>query len=317
MDLTRIDAWTRSMLEAEAHKRGVRRPELRTRTDLVRMILRHDYRGLRDLDDARRVVVSALGNAAAMLPIPGKLRERLLARLPLTAADTVAPPRSEHKVPEVHIPRATPVPKDLRSAAEAARSGFEPVDVTPKDPASEPSTRSFVEEPIRTHSMARLLASQGHKERALAIYEELLAKNDGDEALFREAEAMRQGRTPTFSKGELPQPSRMPRNELQTSGDSVACDKLESGELRVRWHVSPEGQARARALLGSGGELALRLVVIRPDASNVVSSEITEHGPIGESGEWTTRMAPGGTRAFASVGLRGDGRFVSISHAPV
>jgi hypothetical protein len=316
VDLTRIEAWTRSMLEAEAHKRGVRRPELRSRTDLVRMILRHDYRSLRELDDARKVVASALGNMASMLPIPVGLRERLLARLPLTASDTVRPsaPSAAQAVPEVRIPRAAPVAPNL--VHEAARA-LEPVDVTPRDPSIEPVTRSFVEEPIRTHSMARLLASQGHKERALAIYEELLAKNDGDEALFREAEDLRHGRTPAFGKGQLPSPSQVPRMELPSSTDAVSCDALEGDLLRVRWQVSDEGQARAQTLLGDRGELALRVVVIRPDSNNVVSSEITEHGPVASHGEWTTRRAPGGTRAFAAVGLRGDGRFVSIKHAPI
>jgi len=47
------------------------------------------------------------------------------------------------------------------------------------------------EEPIRTRSMARLLAGQGHRARALKIYEALLAADSSDESLRAEAEALR------------------------------------------------------------------------------------------------------------------------------
>jgi hypothetical protein len=40
--------------------------------------------------------------------------------------------------------------------------------------------------------MARLLAGQGHRTRALRIYDALLAAGNGDESLRAEAEALRQ-----------------------------------------------------------------------------------------------------------------------------
>jgi hypothetical protein len=46
-------------------------------------------------------------------------------------------------------------------------------------------------EPIRTRTMARLLASQGHRGRALSIYDDLLAANGSDATLRAEAEALR------------------------------------------------------------------------------------------------------------------------------
>lgn len=47
------------------------------------------------------------------------------------------------------------------------------------------------EEPIRTRTMARLLAAQGHPARALAIYEYLLVQGNGDASLRAEAEQLR------------------------------------------------------------------------------------------------------------------------------
>jgi hypothetical protein len=47
-------------------------------------------------------------------------------------------------------------------------------------------------EPIRTRTMARLLASHGYHDRALAIYEHLLAEQPDDEALRAEAATARE-----------------------------------------------------------------------------------------------------------------------------
>jgi len=46
-------------------------------------------------------------------------------------------------------------------------------------------------EPIRTRTMAKLLASQGHRARALSIYDFLIAKSPHDEALVAEADLIR------------------------------------------------------------------------------------------------------------------------------
>lgn len=46
-------------------------------------------------------------------------------------------------------------------------------------------------EPIRTRTMARLLAQQGHKSRALSIYDELIAADGEDASLRAEAASLR------------------------------------------------------------------------------------------------------------------------------
>ena len=53
------------------------------------------------------------------------------------------------------------------------------------------------DEPIRTRTFARLLAAQGHVERALSIYAYLLDQNPGDAALADEAAALRASPCPT------------------------------------------------------------------------------------------------------------------------
>ena len=72
-----------------------------------------------------------------------------------------------------------------RPATLSGRAGARDGDL--KQAAPKPAGR----EPIRTRTMARLLASQGHRGRALSIYDDLLAKGDADGSLREEAEALR------------------------------------------------------------------------------------------------------------------------------
>ncbi|HEX7476216.1 MAG TPA: hypothetical protein VF331_00275 [Polyangiales bacterium] len=358
MDLTRIEAWTRQMLESEANKRGIRDPERRSRTELVALIVRHDYAAVRSAGDARRLVGSLVGSAVGALPRPWDALSRLGARLalpgrpkqpPWAAAPAHSPARAVQQaqpVPSAAVahrvfdkpptpegatpaarssrppPSAASAPLTAKAATPAVSSAVQAMAAAQPRASSAPPpstgdsavTRTFVEEPIRTHSMARLLAGQGHRERALAIYEELITKNSSDNTLLQEAEALRQNTAPGFPAGELPKPSSVLHDELPASADHIECVKHEAGTLRLRWSISREGQARARALLGSPGELTVRVVSIRPDQERVVRSEITEHGPIAPDGEWTATLADQGSRCFAAVGLRDAQRFVSIVH---
>jgi hypothetical protein len=83
---------------------------------------------------------------------------------------------------------APPVPAEsLNRAADHAISSS-----TARAARDEPQDEANTwKEPIRTRSMARLLASQGHHNRALAIYEELLRSNAVDAVLREEADALR------------------------------------------------------------------------------------------------------------------------------
>src|SRR5688572_24328902 len=94
LDLSRIEAWTREMLEAEARRRKIRGPEFRTRGELVRLILKHQYgdrvsagrerfaKGLRAVEQARDVLANVVGGAFASLPEPRDALMRLRAHLP-------------------------------------------------------------------------------------------------------------------------------------------------------------------------------------------------------------------------------------------
>lgn len=360
MDLSRIESLTREMLEAEARRRGIKSPEFRTRTELVRLIVRHQYggqleasrerfeQGVKTVQVARDLVSTTM--SAALSAIPSRFdvlglwsRKRALPRDPQARwSPPPSPPPAAHvdraQPPEVPSsgapqpesePRASFAPRSVTpQTGEAARrpSSLPPSDAivvneTPRSPARPATTRTFQEEPIRTRSMAQLLAAQGHRERALAIYEELIAKDSEDASLEREAASLRRGEpAPAATLPEPPRalrPSQAPSGVWSSSKERLTCEGAPHSGLLLRWTISDEGERRARAVLGLGdsdGELTVRLVSIRPDAERVVRSEITEHGPVAASGEWSPGPLLDAERCVAAIGMRAGDRFVSIVH---
>jgi hypothetical protein len=326
LDLSRIDAWTREMLEAEARRRRIRNPEFRTRGDLIRLLLKHQYgdrvsagreriaQGMRTARQARELFGLAMDAALSALPEP------IGAIMRLRSGQPIAPPRPAPRAPQSTATTATSKP--VATASTELDSEPPPAHVTATistEPASatapiEATTRTFIEEPIRTRTMARLLAAQGHRERALLIYEELLAQNSADSAMQEEADAVRRGEA--LLEPQLPEPPfGAERWSLPETDDRLSCEGDPSAGLVLRWNVTEGGQLRAGAVLGEHGELALRIISIQPDPERVVRSQITEHGPVGEQGQWQAPALAPGARCFAAVGLRAGNRFVAIVHA--
>src|SRR5262245_37003830 len=89
LDLSRIEAWTREMLEAEARKRRIRSPEFRTRSELVRLILKHQYgarfnaaregvaKGRRAVEQTRDLVNEVVSTTLSFIPSPFRALKRL------------------------------------------------------------------------------------------------------------------------------------------------------------------------------------------------------------------------------------------------
>jgi hypothetical protein len=324
LDLSRIEAWTREMLEAEARRRRIRSPEFRTRSELVRLILKHQYgarfnaaresvaKGRKTVEQTRDLMAQVVSSTLSLIPSPLNALRRLRGELPERSQP--APPPAPRPEPRRPAPPAAAQP----SSPGAIPAPPPPPAVKAPEPApasedAQPTIRTFIEEPIRTHSMARLLASQGLHARALAIYEELLAQNNQDEQLRREAQALRRGEP--IEPPVLPDPrGALDASSLPDGGDQLQCDALGSG-FDLRWRITEGGQRRARAVLGGAGELAVRVVAIRPDPHQVVRSEITERGPVAAADAWQTPPLPADARCFAAVGLRDGERFVAIVHA--
>jgi hypothetical protein len=201
----------------------------------------------------------------------------------------------------------------LRRVLSFARSLTSPPPAPPPRRAPEPpqGAEPAAEEPIQTRTLARLLSSQGHHQRALTIYEALVAATPGDPSLAAERDACAR-RAREAGPAKKPEPP-----ELVPSGpDEVVSVAVDPSSVLVSWEVSERGVARAERLLGGAGELTARLVLVVADPAAVVRTETRERR-VERMGEWLVAGLPEGARTTASVGLKAGEAFVSIAHCPV
>jgi len=77
------------------------------------------------------------------------------------------------------------------SAAARSTAATAPAPAVAHAPAPAAASSEEGVDPIRTLTMARLLAVQGYRKRALSIYDELLAQNGSDASLRAEADRLR------------------------------------------------------------------------------------------------------------------------------
>ena len=167
----------------------------------------HSHR-LREVIERDRAIAAAQPTPAQADPASAQLPS--LAQLPAEAAsstDANEPVDAEfEELESEHAtgPRADSIAQAIADAnaesGEAEPALSEPIQLEPLVAASSVTVvmpkkaakkAEGGKEPIRTRTMAKLLASQGHRERALSIYEDLLRKDASDQTLLAEAEALR------------------------------------------------------------------------------------------------------------------------------
>lgn len=310
MDLTSLTKLSRDQLDAYARRAGIAEPHQRSAAWLIATLVGTSL--AERMRDADRILQQAPRTGATRVAqellsvIAGSRALQRFAR-PTAAAEPVppaAPPARAHVTqPEPTVPTA--------DAAVATVVATLPATVTPDERIA---TRRFVEEPIRTRSMARLLLAQGHRNRAIAILESIALANPHDVAARDDLERLRTDVPLDPELARLPEPHALPT--LPDTGDGIELRALPGRELHISWTTTDAGQSRANAVLGVTGELALRVVAIAPDPTRVVRSEITERAPVERSDAWTAPAVLAGSRCFAAIGMRAGGRFVAIAHAP-
>ncbi|MBK8170839.1 MAG: hypothetical protein IPK60_10925 [Sandaracinaceae bacterium] len=265
MDVNELKSWTREKLEGALAARGVSGVEFLTRTELVNL--------LTNRNDG--------------------------ARTPLAIARSLLRTLVERTFPaEVTAPAARP-----RAATTATSAD----DVSLVSASGEPSETSSTvaspapdDEPIQTRTMARLLANQGHQQRALAIYARLLQASPNDSEL------------------------RAERDELATTGalsldtdyasDSVEVTRTHPTSLFIRWELSHGGVKRAAALHAGAATLTVRVVSIEADEHAVVTTHVREFTAEGRVGErLISEIAPHAI-CLVAVGIGEGDSFVSIAH---
>jgi len=327
VDLTTLTKLSREQLNAYAKRAGVAEPERQNTATLIATLLAEGVRGAdRVLQKAPRSgatrvardVLSLLARSKTLqkFAIPPALTPSTQAT-PRPTAPRVAPAATAEPLVVAPTPEPTPAPALAATPTPTATATSTPAATPPTAAApheDRAATRQFVEEPIRTRSMARLLVAQGHRDRAVAILESIALANPHDLAARDDLDRLRADVPLDPELARLPEPHALPT--LPDTGDTIELRALPGRELHISWTTTAAGQARANAVLGSVGELALRVVAITPDPTRVVRSEITERAPVDAAHEWTAPAVAAGSRCFAAIGMRIGGRFVAIAHAP-
>ncbi|MEM6956387.1 MAG: hypothetical protein AAF411_18120 [Myxococcota bacterium] len=294
-ELARLEEWNRSDLEAEARRIGLWAPHRKATDELIRKIRAHHNAPFRRAGRLlRRAANLALELAAPALPAEAEVK---------AAAPEPAPRSAEPKAEE------TPAPKRVSARARPVADA-ELVDEGP----------SLKDEPMPTRTMAKLLADQGHAQRALAIYRRLLRDAPGDEGLQSAIAKLQGGR------------QRSPRPAAGSGDDDDAAPASEvvfaagQGALVVAWHLDGRGRDRAlrlfappaRAVRGrrltlSSPEPTLRVVVVRPSSSGGIVRQTLDYAA--SEGRAIALRVPEGSRITASIGLARGTEFVSVAHA--
>lgn len=142
---------------------------------------------LREVLDRDRALVAA----GTPMPSPSSSGADGRASTPQVAPPAIVP--EAIAAPPTRAPAGAFATPESSPHASAARVVFDAPGSAPKrdqEAAPAPASAGAGEEPIRTRTMARLLAAQGHRARALAIYDALMAV-DPDPSLLAEAERLR------------------------------------------------------------------------------------------------------------------------------
>jgi|GEM_PF-6337113 len=134
-------------------------------------------------------------------PVRDSKSDALRARLGAAKA-ALADAQAKRAAEQASAPETTAQSEDVKpevSAAEAVSGDTQaqqPTAAISEDAAAQPpAADADGSEPIRTLTIARLLASQGYYDRSLSIYDELLTENAEDSELRAEADQVRAKQT--------------------------------------------------------------------------------------------------------------------------
>lgn len=319
MDLSRM---SRDALNAEGRKIGIWMPSRLSRAALEARIREHHDAPLRKAGRALKKMIGIARDLRESAP-----RLRLGAPAPAPAPKPEARPQPTPEAKPTATPKPTPKPKPKPMPEAKPTPTLEAKPTPTPAPEAKPSAKSqpvseagsapasgsrssagtsgtggsigSLQEPIETRTMAKILADQGYRRRALAIYRKLVDQSPDDADLRAEMKAVRESKKPA-DDDEDPE-----RDECV----AVAADD----HAVVAWKVGDAAVARAARLCGEGATLVLRSIVLST-VEGAVEREVAEL-PVELAGEQAFDIEHG-QRLIAAIGLRRDERFVSIAHAP-
>jgi len=298
MDLSDIESWTRELVVSEARRRGIREPELRATSVLVRLILRDQYGGR--INAQRKRLGARLEQARALVDsVVGALPEALVAlrgHEPSMRSPSAAPPAPPPRPAARARPAAVSEPEPASSAPPvASQVALEAASHVASAPTPAPSSAAPSASPKPSRRKAKPAAARARADEP--------APADTADAV------------PETQPAET-QPGSVAETQPGTiaADDAIVCEGDAQG-ARVRWATSAQGRERASTVLGEPGQLALRVIDIAPDPEHTVRTRIDDALLDAPAGERALPPPPEGARRLVAVGLKGAHRFVSIAHA--
>ena len=309
MDMTVFQRMTREELVAEAEQYGVVIDDDTTREEIIA--------SLRALAEGE--ATSPFGTARTLL---SRVVDRVKTALPSRSRDSKPPPAPTDGPASRRrgiLRRRSSLPPD---PAENRAMDHDTSKVGPSAAPSKdgPSRRDgsdqggsgghSAEVPIRTKTFARLLMHQGHLDRAVAVYQELMQDpaHASDPDLRAELSGLR---------AQLKARTEALRKEHPTG--EVMASIVDGRSLLLSWSITEDGVAIARQLLAHDGgmddaTLVARTVVVAADEAGGIETHQHDQSNIETAGEWILHELPRPSRCTAAVGLLQGERFVSIAH---
>jgi hypothetical protein len=378
VDLKDIEAWGRELLLHEARKRGLRTPEVYSRGELIRLILKHDGAPT-NVREAARLLGGIWGQAkyawrakfgaqlgtgsgvgggsargdagrydrdaeraavgARAAQIGGAAAPGVGASDAERAADSGGSSRAQGESYKVEADRGASGKSEVSAQGAATAPGRE-------------ESGRFTREESRAATRLDRSRTESHSDKKDELAADAQRTGSQSSTLqspwsmppeaprLRLVEPPNQGAlevapTSVVAAGtpySMPLPAATPAVHTPaaagTTGfaatatypQAASTEQLSYGPhpadgLLLRWRVTPEAIERARAVLGSAGELAVRIVAVRIEPHAAVKTEIIDHGPINDAGDWTAPLLPTEARYVSAIGVRTPERFVSIVHA--
>ena len=343
MDLEMLD---RDELEARAAQAGVTDPQHKTRRQLISAISRASGRSAasRTLGAARTLFELAASVARGFRPtVPLRLAPRPIApeaRMTRPIRPALDPRPSDERTTVPLKPAALePMPLEpvaldpaiVKGLAQEratvslgptlkSRSPDERITI-PLKPQRAPDERITVRlkpqrtpaaaesEPIVTQTMARLLDAQGHHQRALRIYDELMRARPDDAALRREMDGAR-----SRAKGRRAQAPKLEDADAESDEDAVVALHVDATTALISWDLDAQKLEVSRALLSSRSPLMARALIVFPSKGEFVSRELRSCAADRE-GHWVLSDLPPGAHTAVALGLELESGFHSLAHA--
>lgn len=223
------------------------------------------------------------------------------------SGESQPPPRPSAPPPAPSVPQAAEVRAEVRAEAPATAVAVSDAGAGAGASAAPADEATLVDEPIVSAGMARLLAAQGHTRRALAMYESLAVRKPDDAAIARELDALRKQTQ-----------SHAPVAEEDDDGlageDEIVAIRASESDVLLSWQVGDARIARGKRLLPAAERMAVRIVLFHRGEGALIRREERERF-VERVGEWLVADVPRDAWMTASVGLRHDERFVSLTHS--